>query len=83
MPQELLPQALTAKVYMEVEVVHQAHPLIQTWVQLDWEKILSKKIELLLELALVKLTRIKGSGSVSKNMKTAVHTKPVACNKMY
>lgn len=62
MPRELLPQAFTAKVYMEVGVVHQAHPLTTrhgpNWVG---GKILSKKNKLspLLELAL-KLTQIKG-----------------------
>lgn len=58
MPQELLPQTLTAKVYMEVVVVHQAHPLTtrhgSNWIG---EKSFQRKIELLLELALVKLTR--------------------------
>lgn len=35
MPRELLPQALTAKVYMEVGVVHQAH-LLTTRHGPDW-----------------------------------------------
>ncbi len=71
MPQELLPQALIAKVCMEVVVVHQAHPLTTRYGS-NWngQKSFQKKLRHLLELALVKLQRINGSDTVRQNMKT-------------